>query len=378
MTRTAVDRRERIRMRSPHASEFERRREIAAGTRLKAPVPAALAIFAFASAAWSQPLFDSDEPLSITLDVPIKTLVRKASRKPTVTGTLRYAETDGSEVVLDVEVTTRGKSRLEECSFPPLSVNLKRQQVVSTVFAGQNKLKLVTQCKDKSRYQLYLNQEYAIYKIYNVLSDRSFRVRMLEVTYRDSAGKRGDEIEPAFFIESDDAAAERLGMTTIETDGVKLSQLEPSELSTYVLFQFMIGNTDWSVRKGPDDEDCCHNGKVIAPPKSQNGWVVLPYDFDQAGLIDTDYAAPNDVLPIRNVRQRLYRGYCFLNPRLESTIAKFNNRRAAIEALINNGPDGPSRNRSAFNFLQEFYAIVNDPEARQKKIVDACLGKKKL
>lgn len=328
------------------------------------------------TAAVTQPLFESDETLSIVLEAPINDLLRQASKKPTVPGMLRFRGDDGNEVALDVDISTRGKSRLEQCSLPPLSVNLKRQQVKSTIFAKQNKLKLVTQCTNKSVYRRYLNQEYAIYKVYNLLSGHSFRVRMLEVTYRDSKGRRKDMVQPAFFIESDKRAAKRLDMRTVAADTVKLSQLEPQMLSILTLFQFMIGNTDWSVRKGPDEEGCCHNGKLIGPPDSDSGWVVLPYDFDQAGLINTKYSAPSDVLPIKSVRQRLYRGYCYNINDLDRTVALFNDNRAAIEALFSAGPDGGSKNASALKYLRGFYDIVNDPKKRQKRIIDDCLGKK--
>lgn len=328
------------------------------------------------SVAHSQPLFESDVPLSLVLEIPLTDLLRKASKKPTVPGVLRFTRDDGTDVVLDVDVTTRGKSRLEKCSFPPLTINLKRQQVDSTIFAGQNKLKLVTQCDGSNVYRRYLNQEYTIYEIYNRISDHSFRVRMLEVSYRDSKGRRKERVQPAFFIESDKAAAERLGMQTIDTNVVKLSQLEPAQLSIFTLFQFMIGNTDWSIRKGPAEEGCCHNGKVIAPADSSAGWAVLPYDFDQAGLINTRYAIPNESLPIKSVRQRLYRGFCRSNVHLDATIALFNDNRAAIEDLISHGPDGPSKNKSALKYVQSFFEIINDPKKRQKKIIGACQGKK--
>jgi len=326
------------------------------------------------SSATAQLLFETDEPLSVVLELPTKELLRQAQKKPTLPGVLRYTDPDGAEVVLDIEVTTRGKSRLEQCRYPPLSINLKRKQVASTLFAGQNKLKLVTQCRGSASYRRYLNQEFAIYRIYNLLSDYSFRVRMLEVTYRDSTGRRQDQVQPAFFIESDKQAAKRLGMKTIKADVVNTSQIDPEQLSIYTLFQYMIGNTDWSVRKGPGTEGCCHNGKIIAPPDAQFGWVVLPYDFDQSGIIDTDYSAPSDKLPIKSVRTRLYRGYCTSNARLDSTVVLFNDNRAAIEDLFAHGPDGSAKNKSALKYLKSFYETVNDPKKRQKRIIDACQG----
>jgi hypothetical protein len=329
------------------------------------------------SLAAAHPLFESDETLSLVLELPLNELLRRAQRKPTVTGVLRYVATDGTEVVLDVSVSTRGKSRLEHCSFPPLGINLKRQQLASTIFAGQNKLKLVTQCRRQTVYRRYLNQEYAIYKAYNLLSGYSFRVRMLEVTYRDASGRRPDMLQPAFFIESDDEAAARQDMTPVDADVVGVSQLDAEQLSIFTLFQFMIGNTDWSVRKGPGEEGCCHNGKVIAPPDSNSGWVVLPYDFDQAGIINTEYSAPSEQLPIRRVRQRLYRGFCSNNEKLDATIATFNEHRGAIEDIFRNAPDGASKNKSALKYLQSFYDIVNDSKQQQKKILAACQGKAK-
>ena len=326
------------------------------------------------SLAATQPLFEAHEPLSVVLELPTKEILRQARKKPTFPGVLRYAGPDGAEVALDIEVTTRGKFRLEECQYPPLSINLKRKQVAATLFAGQNKLKLVTQCRGSASYRRYLNQEFAIYRIYNLLSDYSFRVRMLEVTYRDSTGRRPDQVQPAFFIESNKKAAKRLGMKTIKADVVNTSQIDPEQLGIFTLFQYMIGNTDWSVRKGPGTEGCCHNGKVIAPPDAQNGWVVLPYDFDQSGIINTSYAAPSDKLPIKSVRTRLYRGFCRSNPQLDSTIALFNANRGAIEDLFASGPDGPSKNKSALKYLKSFYEIVNDPKKRQKRIIDACQG----
>ena len=84
-----------------------------------------------------------------------------------------------------------------------------------------------------------------------------------------------------------------------------------------MLFQYLIANTDFSVIRGPEGEGCCHNGRVIAPRGEQTGWIVLPYDFDQAGIINTDYSLPDRRLGIRVVTSRLYRGFCWQNEALK-------------------------------------------------------------
>ena len=328
------------------------------------------------SIAAANPLFESDETLSVVFELPIKEVLRHAKERPTVPGLLRYTDSEGAEVVLDVEFRTRGKSRLAQCSYPPLRLKLKKKQVEVTLFAGQNKLKLVTQCRRTSSSLRYLEQEYLIYRTYNLLSPYSFRVRKLAITFRDSTGKRKDEVHPGFFIESTGEVATRLGMTRVKTDTVEIYQLDPGQAAVFALFQYMIGNTDWSARKGPGTDGCCHNGKLLAPPDSDTGWVVLPYDFDQAGLINTSYAAPSEKLPIKTVRQRLYRGFCSGNDELDQVIALFNDQRAAIEDLFSGGTDGSSGHKSALKYLQGFYKIINDPKQRERKIVDACRGPK--
>ena len=331
---------------------------------------------ASSSIATANPLFQSDEPLALVLEFPLRDLLRQKKEKATVAGVLRYTDIDGSNVALDVGISTRGNSRLEQCRYPPLSINLKKKQVTSTLFAGQDELKLVTLCRDTATYRRYLRQEYMIYRIYNLLSDYSFRARMLEVSYREPTGRQPKEALPAFFIESDKEVAKRLKMTRIKSDVVAISQLDIGQLSILTLFQFMVGNTDWSVRKGPGDERCCHNGKVVGPPDSRNDWVVLPYDFDQSGIINASYAAPGELLPIRSVRQRLYRGFCGGNAQLESTIALFNDKRSAIEDLFSSVPYGSSEDKAALKYLRSFYEIVNDSKEKQKQIIDRCRGKR--
>ena len=205
-----------------------------------------------------------------------------------------------------------------------------------------------------------------------MLTEQSFRVRQLELTFRDSNGSNKDVIQQAFFIESDSNAAARLNMRTVNVPTVNESQFDSRQLGIFALFQFMIGNTDWSVLKGPGSEDCCHNGKIVAPSDTIDGWAVLPYDFDQSGIINARYASPSDGLPIRTVRQRLYRGFCSSNGELDSTIARFDDIRAAIEDLFGNEPKKSRASKSALNYLQDFYEIINDPKLRQKKIIAVC------
>ena len=321
-----------------------------------------------------RPLFDSHSTLELTLEAPIRTLIRSAERRPELAGKLYYSDAQGGESVIGIELATRGHSRLEMCSFPPLSIRFDPGQTAGTVFAGQNKLKIVTQCERGYKFRDYLLEEYGIYRAFGVLTERAFRVRMLEITFRDSEGKRSDSAQNAFFIESVDEVAERLGLFEIEELKVRSDQLEPTHANLSAVFHFMIGNTDWSVGSSEKGEPCCHNGKVIGKAGSDRGWSILPYDFDQAGLINTSYALPHERLPIRTVRQRLFRGRCAYMQHLDDTIEVFNRRRGDIEAALASGGPTDRTRKGQLKYIADFFEIINDPEQLQNELIDRCVG----
>ena len=143
---------------------------------------AILAVFVSMDCSAGYPLFEDQTKLDVIIEMPMKTIVNDAEDRPVVSGVLRYTDA-GSEVELDFTMSTRGKSRLEHCKFPPLSMNLKKKQVEGTLFDGQNKLKIVTRCRPGNLYERYLFQEFGIYGGFNVLTDFSFRARALSVTF---------------------------------------------------------------------------------------------------------------------------------------------------------------------------------------------------
>ena len=325
-------------------------------------------------AAEGLPLFADNETLDLTFEFPLNTIIRKADDRPVVEAKVHYTDETGAAVTVDMTMTTRGKSRLEYCKFPPLSANFKNQQRKGTLFEGQKKLKIGTLCRSGSSFERYLVQEYSIYRAFNVLTDQSFRVRLINATYRDSEGKKSDMVAKAYFIESEDELTDRLGMQKKDISIINPDQLEPQHASLFALFQYLVANTDWSTLKGPGDDSCCHNGKLVTPPGSNNGWLVIPYDFDQAGIINTKYSLPAEGLGIKSVRQRVYRGRCMHLDQLDATVALFNSRRKEIEdALVPEALAGKYGDAS-LRYIDEFYRVINDPLQREQRIENRCLG----
>jgi hypothetical protein len=320
------------------------------------------------------PLFQASSIVELTLAAPMRTLVVRRARRPDVTGTVSYAGPDGANVTLDVEVTTRGRSRLEICSFPPIRLDFKRSQVEGTLFAQQNRLKLVTLCRESNNYAQYLELEYLIYRIYEQVSAFALKVRPVIMHYVETERSDRTEDGPGFLIEPVDGLAERTGTSVATLPSVPRDKLDPLETAVLALFQFMIGNTDWSVTSPAKGEDCCHNSEVLARTDVAEQYVPVPYDFDQAGLINTVYALPAEGLKIRSVRDRLYRGLCIHNAELDTAIARFDAARSSIEALINDAHLDDRFREDAAEYIAEFYAIIDDSGQRQGEIVDNCRG----
>jgi len=347
------------------------------GAFLTAIAPATLGLIAVNVGAQSPepdiPLFANDAPLEIRLEGPFRTLSRNRRDREEVDGGLLYMDAAGNEVRLDVQIRTRGNSRMGLCTHPPLRLNFRRRQVEGTLFAGQDRIKLVTLCKNSAAYRDYLTLEYEIYRLFNALTDVSYRVRWAEIEYIQTDGRRRPrDVMPGFFIEEDFAVAERTGLETWRVGRLQLDQLDPHSTALLGLFHFLIGNTDWAATTGPPNESCCHNGDVLR--NADGRAVILPYDFDQSGLIDADYAKPADSLPIRSVRQRLYRGYCQFNSELDNELAKIISSRAELAARLTNADVGDSARNRALRFFDSFFELVENPDARARAIDDACRG----
>jgi hypothetical protein len=235
-------------------------------------------------------------------------------------------------------------------------------------------LKLVTHCKSSKKYEKYYVLEMLSYRMYNLITDFSFRIRPLNVTYIDSDNGEKYQDRFGFLIEDDSDVAKRLDLKKVNISKVPLSQLGPRETSEMSMFQYMISNVDWSALKGPDGS-CCHNVKLIGPKPFREGDMVypVPYDFDGTGLVNAHYAAPAAGLPVKTVTERLYRGYCFFNNELEATRGVFLAQETAIYALINNEYrlDKNTKKKST-KYLEKFFEVIKDPQSFEKNIIQKC------
>jgi hypothetical protein len=279
--------------------------------------------------------------------------------------TISYTAADGTRQSIEVQVRARGIWRNSDghCSIPPLFVTFTGA-TAGTLFDGQTMLPLTTHCRSNSAsYEQYVLKEYLAYRIYNLLADDSLHVRLARVTYRDPTRDRAVE-RYAFFTEHFDSLAARRGATILSNEQFDAQAASQRSLATYALFQYLIGNTDWSIVAG-------HNALRLRGADASQ--LVVPFDFDFSGLVDASYAGPPPGLPIDEVTDRLFRGFCAPRFDWESLFAHFTERRGAIEELIATQAGLDAKNRAAATaFIASFYAVLESPTRRQKEILDDC------
>ncbi len=198
------------------------------------------------TAAWAETgkapdsLFQSDDLLRVTITAPLTTLVEERSKEDYLPGLFQYTEADGTAVNLDLEIRTRGNFRHKTCEFPPLRLNFKKSQTKGTLFDKQNIMKLVVHCDKSSRYEQIVLREYLIYRIFNAITDLSFRARLLRVTYVDSDERRNEQVRYAFLIEHKKRLAKRHDMKEVIIERATTDSIQPDQLNLTSMFELLI------------------------------------------------------------------------------------------------------------------------------------------
>ncbi|HJU89719.1 MAG TPA: hypothetical protein VJ672_10020 [Gemmatimonadaceae bacterium] len=312
--------------------------------------------------------FDSETPLAATLTTNIKQIRNdKKDEAPWRAASIQFAGADGQAVVLPIRVRTRGIWRLNNCEFPPLRLNFVRVQAQGTVFEGLDKPKLVNYCRNNDRFEQYVLQELQLYRVYQLLTPASHRARLVHMTYVDSASGKTHAKRMAIIVEEPDAMAERLGGQMLEQQGADKEDLDPQQNLLFGVFQYFAANTDWSTLM-------LHNVELVVR-RHDGALLPVAFDFDFSGAVNAPYATPDPKIPIRHVRQRLYRGMCATPEQLAAVFALFNQKKDAIYALYRDDIGKlllPEFVRETLDYYDQFYATINDPKKVKREFVEGC------
>ena len=320
------------------------------------------------------PLFADDAVLDVTIEAPLEALMDVRPDKAYLDGSFTYTEADGTVRKLGLKLRTRGNYRRdnEHCDFAPIRLNLDKSQLDGTLFDGQDKLKLVTHCRsNEPKFEQYVLREYLAYRMFHELTPQSFAVRLLRITYINT-GDGKSKTKLGFVIETDGDMARRNGMKPAKVGLITREYLEPVQESLVHVYQYMIGNTEYSVLRPEPDKNCCHNADLMAP-KGETVYTAVPFDFDFAGFVNAPYAQPNPRYKLPNVRVRLFLGHCEYDEQLQSTVQFFHDRKDDIYRIFE-GQELMSRTSasSTKKYVDTFYERIAGPADVQKWLINKC------
>ena len=296
-------------------------------------------------------LFEDDELIEVTLQFDLSTYFRKKPKDEYLKANITFHLSETDSITKDIRLRTRGIFRNQFCVFPPIELNFKKVDFGYTDLNRISKLKMVPQCSAGKDREDYVLREYLAYKLFSVLTDTSFRVRLITVNYVDTKKTRKPLRQYGFFIEP-------LAMLTARTNCVEVESLEltqrsivPRIMDRMAIFNFMIGNYDWSI---PGQ----HNVQVIKSMifSSSGLGIVVPYDFDWTGFVNASYAIPAENVGTENVRERLFQGVCRSREVYLKELDLFLEKKEEFYKVINEFPYINEKvKRDLTGYLDEFF-----------------------
>jgi len=321
-----------------------------------------LSSMAFAQKAQkSDRLFEDQSPLQIKLNYSNKEMNRKTDDSTFIKTAMGYFHEEKWSSI-EVDLRARGNFRRNECYFPPIKMKIKKDQYKETLFDGNKTMKLVMPCKLESENNDNVLQEFIAYKIYEKISPYHFKTRRVDIDFTEPNGKKEKTFQlKGFLIEDDKRVAERHEGKVFERYIHPMAMQHLTSVHN-AFFQFLIGNTDFSVAYQ-------HNGKLLYIDKNI---IPLPYDFDMSGWVDPSYATVNETLNINSVKDRVYRGFSRDRSYFDQVRKEFKDKKEDLMALVASYAsefESPNEFESMQKFMVSFYQVIENDTAFEKEIV---------
>jgi hypothetical protein len=311
------------------------------------------AIFAQKTPINRQLFFTDENVIEVTLTTDLKK-IKTDKKVPTwQPANITMGFEDSTIIKEEIRIEPRGEYRKNNCEIASLMFDFKTP--TSPKLSPLKKLKMVAGCRTVSVDEEYLLKEYLVYKIYNIISIMSFKVRLLHINFKDSKQKVKAYSQYAFLIEDMSDMSSRNNCREVKKRQFQQEATNRRHMTLVGLFQYMIGNTDWSVPK-------YHNIKLMVPKNDTFALpYTIPYDFDYCGLVDATYAVPNEELGIRSVRDRLYRGFERSQDELDEAVNIFKERKGRIMLTINSFTLLSEKTRKNMaSYLEDFYKTIDN------------------
>ncbi len=304
------------------------------------------------------------DSVSLVLETDVQTLMENKDLDTNKYQPAFLTVWQGSEVALttNIRVRPRGVTRKSICDFPPLMLKLGKSVLDSLQFRDTDNLKLVSHCKDLPQYRDYVHKEFLIYKLYNEVTDYSYKVKPVEFICRDSKNQFEDIKSKSFVFEPTDVMTQRLNCNYYEDDISTVKNIDKMAYKNFVVFQYMTGNTDWNLTRR-------HNIRMLECSEGTDP-IPVPYDFDYSGLVNAEYAKPHPILPIKSVTERFFQ---FRGPAEEDFTENYDlfwEKKDNFLSIINNYPHLDQNTKAEMiAYIEGFYNNIASEEIMKVEIM---------
>ncbi len=270
-------------------------------------------------------IFQEQEVIDVILTSDFQAIKSNKTNENYQVATFEYKNSKGQKKVYHIELRQRGKYRRRICEMPPIKLSFDKEELQAEGLRKSDEMKLVTYCIDDISSKETILKEYLTYKLYNELTPYSLRVQLARITYVDTASKTKVK-HFGFLIEDIDEMAKRLKSKEIEVLNLDTSKVDIAQEALASTFNYMIANSDWSITMA-------RNVKFIQPNDGTK-ILVIPYDFDFAGLIDAPYAIPNPDLGLTSIKQRAFLGINEDELQLKAAKQQIASKKDALYSII--------------------------------------------
>ncbi|NBS19953.1 MAG: hypothetical protein EBS74_09270, partial [Flavobacteriia bacterium] len=310
----------------------------------------------------SDQLFENQDPLPVKMSYSNKVIRLETGDTTYIKTNLSYFHNDQWED-LEVSLRARGNFRRSKCYFPPIKIKIKKSKAKGSLFEGNKSLKLVLPCLLEDEKNDNILQEYMAYKFYEKISPYYFKTRRVDIEFTEI--KKNKTIVhqlKGFLIEDDKRVADRFEGKVFERY-IHPKAMDDITSIQNALFQFMIGNTDFSVAYQ-------HNGKLLY---LNNKIHPLPYDFDLCGLVDASYAIVNSRLGIKSVQDRKYRGFQRDKSLVQKVRQQILSNKSDLFQILEQQKGQFELNEefeSSKAYLTSFFEIAENDDLFEKMVID--------
>lgn len=263
------------------------------------------------------------------------------------------------------EVRPRGKYRRKNAVYPPLKLKFKKKELIAAGMDTLNEIKLVLPAFDNALGDELVIREYLAYKMFEKLSPVHVKARLIRLTIKDTHVEKSKKTMFAILVEDAEETAARYNGVEVEEYGISPDSLASNQAALMVMFEYMIGNTDWDI-------SMMRNVRLI---RTQAGGKVLalPYDFDFSGLVSAPYASPSSDTGLRTVRDRFLMANGIKPDALKRAVMNLRKNRQAIYDICRNRFASRDTSDDMMLFLDTFFNQIgeNDEVPQMLKMDDA-------